>query len=349
MKREFATLAHSYHGNFEKVIGWYISRKLNGWGCLWDGGVTRGLPAYKIPFYYIGGDNRPIKSTGLWTIGRSNKYGIRPKTIQAPDWFLDMLPKDVPLQGEIWKDDNLSDIKSICGCSTEIKKSDPRWKDVKFFVYNYKPFSLWEIDCYKNTSGQVTGDVEIGLRFEKLVDSAFYKNVPLEERIDNLSKVILTKDYVESPVRLLPFFKIETLKDFALHSELVKANRWEGSMLANPRTFYECSRSHNLLKVKPKFDAEARIIGHLPGKTGKNIGKMGAISCMLTWGEEVMSITGGTKEMIGKTVYFSVSGMSDADRDWLIAEKKYPVNSMLSFTFSCISTHGVPSSCNVVN
>ena len=336
MKKEFATLAHSYHGNFEKVIGWYMSRKLNGWGCLWDGGVTRGLPAYKIPFYYIGGDTRPLKSTGLWTIGRSNKYGIRPKTIQAPDWFLDMLPKGVPLQGEIWKDDNLSDIKSICGCSTEVRKSDPRWKDVKLFVYNYKPFSLWDAECMPNT-----------LCFTSLKDSIFYENVSLEERIDNLSNTLLTKDYVESPVRLLPFFKLNSEEDLALFSELVRANKWEGSMLANPRSPYECCRSHNLLKVKPKFDAEARIVGHVPGKTGKNIGKLGAISCVLTWGEEVLSITGGTKEMLGKTVSFSVSGMSDADRNWSVVEKKYPVGSILSFTFSCISTHGVPSSCNV--
>ena len=72
--REFLMLAKPYQN--DKVIGWFLSEKLDGMRAFWDGGVTRGK--YGPPW-----NNQNIKATGLWS-----RYA---KVIHAPDWFLDLL------------------------------------------------------------------------------------------------------------------------------------------------------------------------------------------------------------------------------------------------------------------
>lgn len=368
-KKEFAQLAHSFGQevtpeSFERVRGWWASRKLNGWGCLWDGGVTRGIPAYKVPWYYLGGDSRlksyPV-STGLWTIGRSDKYGIRPKTIQAPDWFLDLLPKGVPLQGEIWCDDNLQAVKSICGGSTAEKKSSSEWEKVKFAVYNLKPYCLWfeEARPTEPHHNYTVADSIVAEGGGYKVN-LFWNNNSLADRLTLASRKVSTPllcdlncgdnvyEEVKETVFILPQLRLATLDSLYRCIATVKAKGWEGVMLANPDAPYECARSHNLLKIKPEFDAEAEVIGYEDGSTGKNIGKMGAVICRMTWGEEVNSVTGGRANMIGQTVQFKVSGWSDAEREWSWIKANYPIGSQLQFTYSCVSVHGVPCSCNRV-
>ena len=66
-----------------------------------------------------------------------------------------------------------------------------------------------------------------------------------------------------------------------------------------PRSPYDPKRSAHLLKVKPFFDAECKIIGYKSG-TGKYSGKLGAFHC-----ETV-------KEPKAK---FYISGMTDEVRD----------------------------------
>ena len=50
----------------------------------------------------------------------------------------------------------------------------------------------------------------------------------------------------------------------------------EGLMLHRADALYETGRSANLLKLKPYFDAEAKVIAHTAGK-GKYTGKLGAL------------------------------------------------------------------------
>ena len=58
--------------------------------------------------------------------------------------------------------------------------------------------------------------------------------------------------------------------------ESVLSEKGEGVMLKDPNSAYEGKRSHSLLKVKRFEDAEATVIGHLPG-TGRLTGMCGAI------------------------------------------------------------------------
>lgn len=113
-----AMLAHHYQG--EDVVGWYASRKLNGWRMIWDG-------------------------SKLWTLGRYSG----PKTIEAPDWFYKQLPH-TPLDGELWHpSDDMSFVKSIAGQGPERSKNDPRWHDLRYMVFNIWYSKQTWLDNYK--------------------------------------------------------------------------------------------------------------------------------------------------------------------------------------------------------
>ena len=49
-KREFLQLADHYDPAKHNVAGWFISEKLDGTRCFWDGGLSRGLPTDSIPW-----------------------------------------------------------------------------------------------------------------------------------------------------------------------------------------------------------------------------------------------------------------------------------------------------------
>ncbi|MGL5359521.1 MAG: DNA ligase, partial [Shewanella sp.] len=56
----------------------------------------------------------------------------------------------------------------------------------------------------------------------------------------------------------------------------VVAKGAEGLMLHNRSAYYRAGRSPHLMKLKPYFDAEAKVIGYVAGK-GQFAGQMGAL------------------------------------------------------------------------
>lgn len=316
MKKEFLTLAHHYNPHcFVKNTEWLASRKLNGWSCLWDGGVTRGQIAASVSWYYMG-RSKPTYSTGLWTLGRGNK----PKVIHAPNWWLDELPKEVPIHGELWKDDDLELVKSICGQGVK-GRVDSRWENIKLMAYNVKPYSL------------------LGLK--KMWESKFYENTSWVTRIRH-AKVMGSK-YVDW-VTQTPVY---SSKEFDTFFENAVNQGWEGAMLVNPYGYYKSHRSYDLLKRKPVFEDVAEVIGYEDGKTGKTLGKMGSIAVKHTWDEKVLTVPGGRYPMINQTVMFGVSGWEDGERDWDYVKATYPIGSEIHFKYNGVTKDGIPISPNV--
>ena len=91
-------------------------------------------------------------------------------------------------------------------------------------------------------------------------------------------------------------------------------------MLRQPGSRYIAGRSTTLLKVKSFLDAEARIVGHLPG-AGRHLGRLGALDCELPNGKR-----------------FSVgTGFSDAERGDPPA-----VGTVITFRYQELSDDGVP-------
>jgi DNA ligase-1 len=107
-----------------------------------------------------------------------------------------------------------------------------------------------------------------------------------------------------------------------LQAELarVEALGGEGLMLRQPRSKYAAGRSTTLLKVKRFLDAEARVVGHQPGK-GRHMGRMGAL---------LAELPDGTSFEIG-------TGFSDAER-----AAPPPVGSVVTFRYQELTEAGVP-------
>jgi hypothetical protein len=339
--REFAQLAQCYTG--QDVHGHYISRKLNGWGVIWDGGVTRGVLAAHVPWYYLGGDSRlktqPV-ATGLWTIGRENK----PKVIHAPDWYLDTLPIGVPLHGEFWHNDELDFVKSVCG-QGHGGRFDDRWKQISFQVYNIKPFV-----CFPGIERFV--EQQFVLNNTDLLHKyvVFYQN-----NLSWLSRMSAALDVVKSKspsfftysnfLKQDPIHHVDEIKEF---QNYVGLKKWEGLMLINPDGRYECSRSWDLLKIKEFFDIEATIVGYRMGERG-NLNKMGALVCETTWDEKVLGFTGGRKSHIGRRVNFAVGGgFEKRQREWDYVSACFAIGKTIPVKFLYLSKDGIPQSPNFI-
>ena len=98
--KEFLQLSHTYRPDVHKVGGCFVSEKLDGTRCFWDGGISRGMKTTDVPWANVndpktGLPKKKVKpiSTGIWS-----RYG---NPIVAPDDFLDQLPP-IMLDGELW-------------------------------------------------------------------------------------------------------------------------------------------------------------------------------------------------------------------------------------------------------
>jgi DNA ligase-1 len=100
----------------------------------------------------------------------------------------------------------------------------------------------------------------------------------------------------------------------------VEALGGEGLMLRRPESRYEAGRSATLLKVKTFHDAEARVVGHEPGK-GRHKGRLGAL---------LVEMADGTRFAVG-------TGLSDADR---IAPPS--LGMWITYRFQGLTDGGVP-------
>ena len=80
----------------------------------------------------------------------------------------------------------------------------------------------------------------------------------------------------------------------------IEALGGEGLIVRNPDAHYTKGRSRDILKVKSFFDAEAEVIGHIPGK-GRHQGRLGSLLVELAEDTNI-------KFKIG-------SGLSDAERN----------------------------------
>ncbi|KAL0060661.1 hypothetical protein AAF712_012538 [Marasmius tenuissimus] len=194
--------------------GWWISEKLDG-----------------VRTYYDG--KRMVSRLG--------------NPFTPPQWFLDKLPKDVILDGELFGgrgefQSTVSIVKTV---------NSPHWKNITFQVFDIpshgsKPFEE---------------------RF-KLIKELFGEGG--SHACDEV--VVVEQEKSKGRDHVLEKLKeIETLGG-------------EGLMLRKPKSQYEGHRSSSLLKVKTFYDAEAIVTGHADG-SGKNKGVCGALKCKMESGK----------------------------------------------------------------
>ncbi|MCL1039034.1 DNA ligase [Shewanella submarina] len=140
--------------------------------------------------------------------------------------------------------------------------------------------------------------------------------LPFSQRYDLLLKLLEGQPHI----RPVAQFRVGSLEELnALLDERVKAGA-EGLMLHHQDAEYRDGRQKQLLKLKPLYDAEARVLAHLPGK-GKYQGMMGALLVRMADGREFRLGT----------------GFSDADR-----ANPPPIGSLVTFQYLGLTSNGLP-------
>ena len=191
------------------------------------------------------------------------------KEINAPRWFIEGLPKQA-LDGELWM--GRGSFERLSGIVRREVPDDGEWRQVRYMIFELP-----------GAAGTFSERAEV---MRQIVRQA---NVPWLREIEQFPAVDRNS--------LQKRFK-----------EVVKAGG-EGLMLHRADALYETGRSDTLLKMKPWEDAEAVVIGHVPGK-GKYAGMLGALRVRTSDGREFSLGTGFTDEQrrnpppIGSTVTY---------------------------------------------
>lgn len=282
-RREFLQLANTYKPLKDKIAGFFISEKLDGKRCLWDGGITRGVPTIHVPWAGIldpktGERKDKIKpyATGLWT-----RYG---NPICAPDWFLNSLPA-CPLDGELWAGrGNFQLVCSICSGDTP----DPRFDQIQFCVYSSPSLDyLLSTGEIKNANMLASFDWKKMHEFlnPRLMNFSGFCHLgtgTFQEELNFLEEFVETQSdrcFIHKQVKL-PMDEDDAKAYAEEFLTKVLDQRGEGIILRDPHGVWTPKRHKSILKYKPFEDAEAEIIGFRAGKEGKigqALGKIGTL------------------------------------------------------------------------
>lgn len=274
--REILMLAQAHDdekGN--TYAGWFVSEKLDGMRAFWDGGL-------KLPFYE--GVSGPY--TGLWS-----RYG---KPIQAPEWWIEKLPRGVPLDGELYLGrGRFQEVISI----TRATVSERDWADIKYMVFDSPSL----LDVYRG--GRVHNNIvknktlidytrDDDPRLDGLLRGLWRWNI---EQVYNYLKLtdLFNDTVILHEQKELPFNGPQALHDLeVMMAEIVSAGG-EGLMLRPQHTIWEPKRVSWLIKMKPWRFGEGVVLGMIPGK-GKLVGLFGSLT--LLWNGWVINLSGFTDQ-----------------------------------------------------
>lgn len=343
-KQEFVQLAHTFEPDKHMIAGAFMSEKLDGERAIWDGGISRGLPASQVPYANTVKDYRlkePPIATGLWS-----RTG---KVIHAPDWFLDLLPP-FPLDGELWAGrKNWQQLSSI----VSQRVPDDRWRLVEYKIIDSPP---WEA-LLKPRTIKVRNDYSYDV--ETLARAFAASRIKpdgmgvqphwtfelvwrfLEKRLSHHGQVSLV------PQHELPFNGPKAIAEIERFARRIIAEDGEGVVLRKRSGIWIPERSWDLLKHKPWFDAEGTVIGYYAGKRtdkgSKLLGLMGALE--VEWEGAVFKISGFTdaERKFEKPAMRAWAELHPGDHceDW-IENRTFPKGSQVTFKYRELSDDGVP-------
>ena len=156
--------------------------------------------------------------------------------INAPPWFVEHYPR-VPLDGELWM--GRGAFERLSGAVRRQVPDDAQWRGIRFMVFDL-PSSPGTFD----------------------------------RRLQRLREMFET---IASPyLALVEQFRVADRAELMETLDRVVAGGGEGLMLHKGSSLYTAGRGDDLLKLKAHEDAEAVVVGHLPGK-GRLTGMLGAL------------------------------------------------------------------------
>jgi DNA ligase 1 len=206
------------------------------------------------------------------------------RTIAAPAWFIAKLPAR-SLDGELWLARGQFDVLS--GMVRKAAPVDDEWRQVKYMVF-------------------------------ELPEGRAAAASTFTDRARKLNEVVQTARWPQ--LQAVEQFRLADSKALQLKlTEVVNAGG-EGLVLHKADAHYVTGRSAALLKLKPQLDAEATVVGHVPGN-GKFEGMLGALE---------VKTPEGIRFRLG-------TGLSDEQR-----RSPPPVGSTVTYTYRDKTPQGVP-------
>lgn len=202
------------------------------------------------------------------------------ETVVAPAWFTAGWPT-TPMDGELWA--GRGRFAHAQSTTRQQQPDEAAWRQMRFMVFDLPAH----------------GGV-------------------FDERLGALKTLVasIQHDWVQA----VPQQRVAT--DAALQALLQRTVRagGEGLMLHKGSSLYRSGRSDDLIKLKTHDDAEALVVGHLPGK-GKHAGRLGAL---------LVEMPTGQRFKLG-------AGLTDADRD-----QPPPLGSWVTYRYRGTHDGGLP-------
>lgn len=173
--------------------------------------------------------------------------------IAAPSWFVAKLPKHA-LDGELWI--ARRQFEKLSGFVRKNTPQDEEWRHIKYMIF--------ELPDAPGT---------------------------FAERYEQIKRIVAQANFPQ----LVAVEQFRLPDNAALKRKLAEIMQagGEGLMLHRADAPYITGRNDALLKLKPLDDAEATVIGYVPGK-GKYEGKMGALQVEMPDGKRFQIGTGFT-------------------------------------------------------
>ena len=171
-----------------------------------------------------------------WWDGRNLRFrsGL---PMAAPAWFTQRLPRDTPLDGELWI--ARGRFEAVSGVVRKNTPVDAEWRDVRYMLFEM-PDAVGTFEerarVLQALAARQAPDTLIAIEQQRIADRA-----SLRRRL----------------------------------AEVVRAGG-EGLVLHRADAPYVAGRTDALLKLKPLQDAEAVVVGHVAGR-GKYAGMLGAL------------------------------------------------------------------------
>jgi len=334
-------LAQTYKAKKHGVGGWFMSEKLDGVRCLWDGGISRGIPKKDVPWANNDKDERyldPPVATGLWT-----RLG---NVLHAPDWWLDKLPR-VILDGELWH--GVRGHGQRQPLTRIIKPLVPGdgWEHVQYYAFDMPCVSILFGDGHVRGTNfnKVFQGLEIdrsGLDYYPLGPKSFISTYAKMKKL--LDGDVAIAHYQEQ----LPFQTSAAEARMAVEMARLIPLEGEGIILRKPESSWLPKRSWNLLKHKGIDDDEGIVTGYITGrqtnKGSKLLGLMGAL--ILNYGGKRLELSGFTE---AERAWKSSDAYQWAKEhpgvevpDW-IGSSYFPRGTAVTFRYMGKTMDGIPS------
>jgi len=173
--------------------------------------------------------------------------------VAAPEWFVRDFPP-TPLDGELWL--GRGRFQELVATVRRQQPVDGEWRQVRYMVFELPD-----------------GEGDFTARLTQLGTLIAQAQVPW--------------------LQLVAQFRVPDSPSLLAHLQKVVQVGGEGLMLHRADAAYVTGRSDALLKLTPERDAEATVVGHVPGK-GKLQGVLGALKVRTPEGREFRIGTGFT-------------------------------------------------------